>query len=114
MVTQIDQAYGMLAERFAFCQPMPPDGFIEVAEGLRLSGYRPIRFRPYRAADAVRVAAVWTRDGRPWQMTHGVGAEALRRTDDERQRQGQRLIDVAGYMTAGDDGPSPQPVYAAV
>ena len=35
-----------------------------VAEGLRKSGYRPVRFRPYADGPAVvKVAAVWTRDG---------------------------------------------------
>ena len=113
LVTRIDQAQGLVAERFAFCQTMPLEVFVEVAEGLRRSGYRPIRFRPYRAAETVRVAAVWTRDGRPWQMVHGVGAESLRQKDANWQQQGYKLIDVAGYM-ATDRGKGPDLVYATV
>jgi formylglycine-generating enzyme required for sulfatase activity/Flp pilus assembly protein TadD len=113
LVMRIDQAQGLLAERFAFCQTMPLAVFAEVAEGLRRSGYRPIRLRPYRAAETVRVAAVWTRDGRPWQMVHGVDAETLRQNDADWQRQGYRPVDVAGFMAA-DRGQGPNLVYAAI
>ena len=61
---KIESAQGMLTERFAFCQTMPLDEFLTTAEGLRKSGYRPIRFRPYAEGRSLRVAAVWTRDGR--------------------------------------------------
>ena len=44
---KIESAQGMLAERFAFCQTMPLDEFLTIAEALRPSGYRPTRFRPY-------------------------------------------------------------------
>ncbi len=113
LVTRIDQAQGFLAERFAFCQTMPLEVFAEVAEGLGRSGYRPIRFRPYPTAETVRVAADWTRDGRPWQMVHGVGAETLRQKDADWQRQGYRPVDVAGFMAA-DHGQGPNLVYAAI
>src|SRR5262249_47858282 len=66
----LDTAEGMCAERFAFCRTMPLDQFLRSAEALRKSGYRPIKFRPYRVNDAVQVAAVWTRDGQDWQITH--------------------------------------------
>ncbi len=44
---KIESAQGMLTERFAFCQTMPLDEFVKIAEALRPSGYRPTRFRPY-------------------------------------------------------------------
>ena len=46
LVSRIESAQGMLAERFAFCQTMPLDEFLTTAEALRKSGYRPVRFRP--------------------------------------------------------------------
>ena len=50
-VQSIEAAHGLIAERFAFCQTMPLEQFVEVAEAFRTSGYRPIRFRPYAHAD---------------------------------------------------------------
>ena len=47
LTAKIESARGMLAERFAFCQTMPLDEFVKVAEALRPSGYRNTRFRPY-------------------------------------------------------------------
>ena len=47
LVSRIESAQGILAERFAFCQTMPLDEFLTTAEALRKSGYRPVRFRPY-------------------------------------------------------------------
>ena len=47
LVSRIESAQGILAERFAFCQTMPLDEFLTTAETLRKSGYRPVRFRPY-------------------------------------------------------------------
>ncbi len=113
LATRIDQAQGFLDERFAFCQTMPLEAFAEVAEALRRPGYRPIRFRPYRAAATVRVAAVWTRDGRPWQMVHGVGVASLRQRDADWQREGYRPVDVAEAMAA-DGGQGHDVVYAAI
>src|SRR6266852_2233338 len=67
-VRLIDAANGLLAERFAFCQTMPLNDFLKAAGGLRQSGYRPVRFRPYAWDGDVRVAAIWTRDGQDWQL----------------------------------------------
>ena len=64
LTDKIESAQGMLAERFAFCQSMPLDEFVKIAEALRPSGYRPTRFRPYAEGKSLRVSAVWTRDGR--------------------------------------------------
>ena len=78
---KIEAAHGFWAERFAFCQTMPLEEFLAVAEGLRPSGYRPIRFRPFVNDKRMRVAAAWTRDGQEWQLAHGqpdkVGAQVL-------------------------------------
>ena len=104
LVTKIEAAQGLLTDRFAFCQTMPLNDFEEVAEGLRASGYRPIRFRPYADGQSVRVAAVWTRDGRNWQRASGLSAEEIRAKDAE-WRHGKLIpVDVAGYVATGPDG----------
>ncbi|HEV3258389.1 MAG TPA: SUMF1/EgtB/PvdO family nonheme iron enzyme [Gemmataceae bacterium] len=108
LLGKIEAAHGMLAERFAFCQTMPLKEFVAAAEGLRPSGYRPVRVRPYGHADRVRVAAVWARDGRHWQLVYGVSAFGMRVRQAERRKQGYQPVDVAGYL----DGPKER--YAAV
>jgi hypothetical protein len=102
----------MLAERFAFCQTMPLGEFVEFAEALRPSGYRPIRFHPYADGKNILVAAVWTRDGRPWRLAHNQTAVEIHQTD-ERNRKGYLPIDVAGYRATATDG-KPSDRYAAV
>ncbi len=88
LVSRIESAQGILAERFAFCQTMPIDDFLTTAEALRKSGYRPVRFRPYADGQTVRVAAVWTRDGRNWRISSGLTAEEVRQEDEpESERQ---------------------------
>ncbi len=43
IVSRIELAQGILHERFAFCQMLPLDEFLTIAEALRRSGYRPVR-----------------------------------------------------------------------
>src|SRR5262249_14540047 len=54
LVRQLDAAHGMLDKHFALCQTMPLNQFVTTAEGLRRSGYRPIRFRPYAVGKVVQ------------------------------------------------------------
>ena len=113
LVSRIELAQGILDERFAFCQTMPLDEFLTTADALRNSGYRPIRFRPYADGQVVRVAAVWTRDGRNWRVSSGLTAEEVRQ-QDERNRKNKFLpVDVAGYMPTNKNG-KPADRYAAV
>jgi formylglycine-generating enzyme required for sulfatase activity len=46
----------------------------------------------------VRAAAVWTRDGRDWQVAHGLSREQA-----ERPRPGSVPVDVAGYLDGGSE-----------
>ncbi|MGA2033480.1 MAG: SUMF1/EgtB/PvdO family nonheme iron enzyme, partial [Thermoguttaceae bacterium] len=101
LVQKIESAQGILAERFAFCQAMPLEEFNQVSEGLRKSGYRPTRFRPYPVGTAVQVAGVWTRDGQDWQLAHGLSAEEITKRDAECRRQPFRPVDVGGYSNGG-------------
>jgi tetratricopeptide (TPR) repeat protein len=100
---RLEAAQGLLAERFAYCQTMPLDEFIAVAEQLRPCGYRPARFRPHAAGKVVHVAAVWTRDGQNWQLAHGQSAKEIRRRDAELRAQSFQPADVTGYLSAGQE-----------
>ena len=46
----VESSHGMIGERFAYVVDMPMDKFLEVAEKLRTSGYRPTRVRPNAVA----------------------------------------------------------------
>jgi formylglycine-generating enzyme required for sulfatase activity len=113
LASRIESAQGLAAERFAFCQAMPIAEFLTVAEGLRKSGYRPVRCRPYADGPAVNVAAVWNRDGRSWRLAWELSAEALRHQDERNRKAGWIPVDVAGYATTDGEG-KPADRYAAV
>ncbi|MBI1913292.1 MAG: SUMF1/EgtB/PvdO family nonheme iron enzyme [Planctomycetes bacterium] len=98
---EVEQAEGLLVERWALCQALPLERVQAVTEGLRRSGYRPIRCRPYAAGRRVQTAAVWVRDGRSWEMVHDLTAEAVRQRDREQQKRQLRPVDVAGYLDNG-------------
>jgi serine/threonine protein kinase/formylglycine-generating enzyme required for sulfatase activity len=113
LVSRIESAYGMLADRFAFCQTMPLDEFLATAEALRNSGYRPIRFRPYADGQVVRVAAVWNRDGRNWRISSGLTAAEVRQEDERNKKDKFLPVEVAGYLTSEKDG-KPADRYAGL
>ncbi len=113
LASRIESAEGILAERFAGCQTMPLDEFVATAEALRKSGYRPVRFRPYADGSSVRVAAVWTRDGRPWRIASGLTTEDIRQQDERNKKERFLPVNVAGYLAAGKDG-QPADRYAAL
>ena len=96
-VARLAAAQGFIDERFAWCQTMPWDEFLEVAQRLRNSGYRPARVRPYAQAGSVRVAAVWTRDGLDFQLKTGVTFQELQTHDEQFRQQGLLPVDVAAY-----------------
>jgi formylglycine-generating enzyme required for sulfatase activity len=98
LVKKIEAGQGLLAQRFALCQTIPLEEFVKVAEGLRPCGYRPVRLRPYAAGKGVQVAAVWSRDGRPWRLAHDLTAAGVRRQDEGQRKAGYRPADVAGYL----------------
>ena len=112
-MSQIDSAVGILAERFGFCQTMLLDEFLTTAEALRKSGYRPVRFRPYADGQVVRVAAVWTRDGRNWRISSGQTAGEVRQQDDRNKKEKFLPVEVAGYIATDRDG-KPADRYAAL
>ena len=104
---KLEMGEGMLTERFAFCQTTALDEFLTTAEGLRNSGYRPIRFRPYADGNATRVAAVWTRDGRPWRLAHDQSADKIREADERNRKEDFIPVDVAAdEATTADSKPT--------
>jgi Bacterial tandem repeat domain 1 len=113
VVSRIESAQGMLSERFGFCQTMALDEFLPAAESLRKSGYRPVRFRPFAAEQVARVAAVWTRDGRPWRISSGLTNDEVRQQDERNKKDRLLPVDVAGYVTV-DGGGKPADRYAAL
>jgi formylglycine-generating enzyme required for sulfatase activity/tetratricopeptide (TPR) repeat protein len=112
-VNQIESAQGIVAERFAFCQTMPLDEFLAAAEALRKSGYRPVRFRPYADEKVVRVAAVWSRDGRNWRIASGLTADDVRQQDQRNKKDKFFSVDVAGYAATVKEG-QPADHFAAL
>jgi WD40 repeat protein len=102
-VQEMEQAHGQLGERFAQVHDLRLERFAPLAEHLNECGYRPIRFRPYGPPDSVRVAVVWTRDGRPWRLTQGLTAAAATEEVARQEQQGYRPADVAGYLEGGKE-----------
>ncbi|MBV9124395.1 MAG: formylglycine-generating enzyme family protein, partial [Planctomycetes bacterium] len=113
LVRQVEQAQGMVAERFALCQTLPLTQFPSLAEGLRRSGYRPLRLRPYLTDSGVQVAAVWTRDALPWQLALDLFADDISRRDADWQKQGFQPQDVACYRVS-PDAKAPTERFAAL
>jgi hypothetical protein len=112
-VSRIEAAQGVMKERFAFCQTMPLDEFLTTAEGLRRSGYRPTRVRPYADGQVQRVAAVWTRDARSWRISSGLTSDEVRQQDERNKKDRFLPVDVAGYVTT-DPGSKSIDRYAAI
>jgi serine/threonine protein kinase/formylglycine-generating enzyme required for sulfatase activity len=110
---RIEAAHGLLADRYGFCQTMPLEEFQSAAEELRHSGYRPTRLRPYwrasplqdgedsRERGQVLVAAVWTRDDRPWRLTLGLTDDELRRCEQDNRKESFVPVDVCQYIASG-------------
>ena len=65
-------------------------------------------------ARTLRVAAVWTRDGRPWRIAHDQSADEIRQTDERNRKEGYLPVDVAGYLAAGGDDGKPTSRFAAL
>jgi serine/threonine protein kinase/formylglycine-generating enzyme required for sulfatase activity len=113
-VKQVEAAYGMVAERFAFCQTVPLNELPGLLEALRPAGYRPTRVRPYLDADGVRAAVVWTRDGRAWRLVSDLGPKEVLDADAKARAAGFEAVDAAGYLAAPAKGGPPAERYACL
>ena len=92
---------------------MPLEDFLNVVEQFTL-GLPPIRCRPYPDEQTVRVAVVWSRDGRPWRMAHDQTADEIRQIDGRNRRDGFLPFEVAGYLAAVGDARKPTSKFAAL
>lgn len=101
----IEVSAGMVTDRFAFCQDMPQTKFRDIVEELGRCGYRPTRIRPYLDGRSLLVAAVWTRDGHPWQWLDEADADLLRTRDAELRREGFVPVDVSVACSPKDSLP---------
>jgi formylglycine-generating enzyme required for sulfatase activity len=99
-----EAAHGILGEHFAFCRSMAMNDFLSLAEGLRKSGYRPVRFRPYADGGALRVAAVWARDGRSWRLAPDMSRDEVEKRDEANRSEKFLPADVASYLAADKEG----------
>ncbi len=61
----------------------------------------------------MRVAAVWTRDGRNWLISSGLTAEEVRQEDDRNKKDQFLPVDVAGYLPT-EIGGKPDVRYSAL
>ncbi len=109
----ISAADGGLKPRFAFCQTMSLGGFESINDSLKKSGYRLVRFRPFADGKAVKVAAIWNRDGLNALVKWDQTAAMLRGHDETYQKDGFVPTDVAGYVSLDDQG-KPVDRFAAV
>jgi formylglycine-generating enzyme required for sulfatase activity len=102
---KIESAAGVLTERFAFCQTLPLGEFEALARDLARSGYRPVRLRPCATLDGIKAAAVWTRDGCPWEMCTGATAAEVTQRQDQLDKN-YIPVDVAGYAPVSNGQPT--------
>ena len=104
-VMQAIEAAGGLVDverRFAFCQSMPREAFMEVAERLRPAGFRATRLRPHVIGGQLHVAVVWRRDGVPWKIEWDLDRESL---SGASAGDGFVPRDVAGYVDNSGEEP---------
>ena len=94
----------MLTERFAFCQTMPLDEFLTTAEGLRNSGYRPIRFRPTPTGRRSQGGGGLDPRRTPLADRTGLSADKVRQNDERNRKRRFMPVDVAGYVATDSDG----------
>ncbi|HUY35565.1 MAG TPA: protein kinase [Pirellulales bacterium] len=95
VMSTMEAVGGLLAKRFAFCQDLAWDEFGQLAESLRPRGYRPTRVRPWGHGDKPRVAAVWTRDGKRWELETDLAREQLPLGDAPAEKGGLVPADLA-------------------
>jgi len=96
-IATLENARGMLCERFACCASMPLPDFLRILKPLAECGYRPTRVRPWRQGALVQIAAVWLRDGLEFQIMTNATAEEMRSHDASLQSENFVPVDVAAW-----------------
>ncbi len=110
---QFTSALGTIEKAFAFCQTMPISVCRDVCAPIGVSGYRPIRFRPFRVGESVKTAAIWTRDHLRWKLEVDLSAQDLSRLDAEFRASNFVPTDLAGYVQTDPSG-KPGERFAAI
>lgn len=95
-------AEGWFHGKSPLCQAAPFEEALSLNEVLSLWQYRPIRFRPYRTPDGLKVAAIWHKSPIESRITHGSEYE-VRRREEELREQGFFPCDVASYFNDSGD-----------
>ena len=101
-----------------------PSGSLSVRQCRWTSSSRPPRLSanrdtapcgsvPMPMGRSMRVAAVWTRDGRNWRISSGLTADEVRQQDERNKKDKFLPVDVAGYVATSKDG-KPADRYAAL
>lgn len=88
---------GLQMQGFLLCQSMPYDDLLAIIRPMAAYGCRPLRIRPYPVGDEIKVAAVWTRDARPWRVVAGLTADEFTQAYERLTEAGFETLDVAGF-----------------
>lgn len=96
----INDADGLLTDRFAFVQTLPLASGSGVITELAASGFRPFRFRPYDTQSGEFVAAAFLRDGRPWRMEMDQTQDELSELDEQNRRDGYLPVEISSRVDA--------------
>ena len=106
------KASGRVETGFAYALTLPLAELEPIASRLGAAGYRPLRVRPYRDVAGISVAALWTRDAKPWRLTTGLTPNEFEARRAAMAREGYEPVDLAPYPTE-TQGPSPWRLAAA-
>lgn len=98
----LEDASGIVHERFAVCQSLPENTLEEMLEDLAESGYTPVRIRPHLQGDQRCIAAIWQRDGKKFVCLPNATEQQIREKDRELRRLGMSAVDLAIYPDVGD------------
>ena len=98
LLQTIEDAQGVIAPDFALCQMLPIEQLPDVLESLRELGYRPIRLRPFRHADQMFVAAIWSRDDYDWKAEIGIPTEQVRIRNGSGEKKELGIDELAAYF----------------
>lgn len=94
---------GWFNGKFALCQAAPFEEALSLNQVLTLWKFRPIRFRPYRTSNGLKVAAIWHKSPVESELTRGSQYE-VRQREEQLRAKGLLPCDLAGYVNErGED-----------
>ncbi|MCA9176612.1 MAG: protein kinase [Planctomycetales bacterium] len=96
-VAAIEAAHGIVRERFIMFQDLPWRQLQALAPTLRASSYRPLRIRPIANTRPLRMAACFTRDDSPWELSVTTPQQAME-LEGQRRQDGWEPVDVAVWQ----------------